>query len=263
MKNIKKIVSGIVLSMFALTLVLNPTSASADNNEQNTNAVFANVHASLKADVLASREASAGVIIGADGSMKVLNAKVVSVSNTEINVNTLFGNSVLNFVVKVDGDTKINNRANGQNGVLIALLKAGDKISFSGKMLSSTSSSIVVDSDQIISRALFDLDIKNNFKGTIKTINLVDSSFVINIAGKDVKVNASNVTSIMIDKTVSTFSALRVNDEVKITGNLNADGTVLTATKVTVDHKDINKKDDEKDNKENKGWFKRIKGWFW
>ena len=272
MKNIKNIAKGFLLLSFLVGVAF-ATPALADNNKGSSNNFF-NVQASLKADALIKLDSSIGVVLGPNGALRVMGAKVVSVSGGEINVIAPFGNSSLNFVVKTDAQTKLNGKLLTDVSVL-SQLKAGDKISFAGTITSSTSSSIVVDGDHVVSQALYNngkIENKNAFKGEIKTIDSVNNSFTVKLKnGVTVKVALSSSTVITLDGVVTTLASLGEGDEVKITGELNSDGTIVTASKVNAesedndsdDDNDNGKKDEEKDKNENKGWFGKFRNWFW
>jgi hypothetical protein len=271
MKNIKNIAKGFLLLSFLVGVAF-ATPALADNNKGSSNNFF-NVQASLKADALIKLDSSTGVVLGPNGVLRVMGAKVVSVSSGEISATAPFGNSSLNFVVKTDAQTKLNGKLLTDASVL-SQLKAGDKISFAGTITSSTSSSIVVDGDHVVSQALYNngkIENKNSFQGEIRAVDSVNNSFTVKLkSGVTVKVALSSSTVITLDGVVTTLASLKEGDEVKITGELNSDGTIITASKVSVasDDNDSNddnngKKDEEKDKNENKGWFGKFRNWFW
>ncbi len=155
MKNILKRVALLALLVGVLGIYAPEVKA---NNDGDFNSRFVSAHSSLKADALIKLESSTGVALGANGNIKAIGAKVTSVSSNEVNATTSFGNSALNFVIKIDGDTKINGK--NRNGTSIASLKVGDKVSFSGIVTASSSSSIAVDADHLVSRAFVKNEVK-------------------------------------------------------------------------------------------------------
>jgi len=146
MKNIAK---GLMVFSF-LALLVAGSPASAENNK-NDEKGYLNARAGLKAEALVKLESATGAVLGPNGTIRVLGAKVVSVSENVMKAVVSFGESMLNFVVNIDANTKIN----GNGDAKVGDLKAGDKVSFSGTVTSSTSSAITVDVDHLVSRALF------------------------------------------------------------------------------------------------------------
>jgi hypothetical protein len=264
MKNIAK--SFIAFSFLALLVAGSPASANNGKSE----ADFLNARAGLKAEALVKLESASGAILGPNGTVRVLGAKVVSATEDVIKATVSFGESILNFVVNIDSDTKIN----GNGDADASDLKAGDKISFSGTITSSTSSSVVVDGDHFASRALLSGEVlsKTSWKGEVKAVNASDNSFTVELAGgRSVKVNVSSSTAITLDGAVSSLASLDEGDEVKVEGSINADGSVITATKVSAQSDDADDDGDEDDDgkdegvkkdKERGGWFWKIKEWF-
>ncbi len=272
MKNIKNIVKGIaVASLLVGMAVVLPVAAKADNNGSDSNSLFVNAQASVKAAGLGllKLDSSTGAVIGANGSVRVLGAKVVSVSGSQISATSAFGNSALNFVVNTDANTKLN----GSNSA-VSSLKAGDNISFSGTMSSSTSSSIVVAADHLVSRAFIGSpEVKTNFEGQITAVNTADSSFSLKLrSGVTVKVVSPAGIAITLDGSASSLASLSVGQEAKITGTLSSDGTVITASKIAVSSNtrvgDEGGKGDGENgggnsgNKDaNRGWFGNMINW--
>ncbi|MDP9249653.1 MAG: hypothetical protein M3M85_04075, partial [bacterium] len=141
MKNIAK--GLIVFSFLALFIAGSPASAKNDDKGEKG---YLNARAGLKAEALVKLDSATGAVLGPNGTIRVLGAKVISVSGNVVKAAVSFGESVLNFVVNVDADTKIN----GDGDVKASDLKAGDKVSFSGTITSSTSSAVTVDADHLV-----------------------------------------------------------------------------------------------------------------
>ncbi|MFA6256888.1 MAG: DUF5666 domain-containing protein [Candidatus Paceibacterota bacterium] len=264
MKNLKNIAKGfIVFSFLGLLAVAGP--AKADNNNGNA---YMNARSSLKADALVNLESATGVVLGPNGALRVLGAKVVSVTESVVKATASFGSSVLNFVVNVDSDTKVN----GSSDAKVSDLKAGDKISFAGDIDSSSSSSIVVNADHIVSQALIGgtVESKTFWRGEIKSIDEGDKVISIELpGGRDINVAVSSSTVILLDGSASSLASLDEGDKVSISGNLNADGSVVSATKITADsdkdsdNDDVNGKPRKDDKPSNNGWLGKIRHWFW
>lgn len=239
MKNVKNILKGFALLALVLGAVLVTGAAvRADNNNNgnnNDNSSFLSANASLKADALIRLQSSTGVVLGTNGAVRVLGAKVTSVSGSDINATASFGNSSLNFVVHTDANTKVNGKLMS-DASLLSGLKAGDSVSFAGTITSSTSSAVTVDGDQVASPAFIgNAKDKTNFNGKIEAVNTSDNSFTMSLRGKTVKVSVSNSTAITLDGTASALLSLQPGNEVKIVGDLSADGSVITASKVSAE----------------------------
>lgn len=266
MKNIQNIVKGFLVLAF-ITGVAIATPVKADNNDGPKGLLSTQV--SAKANALMKLESSVGVVMGKEGLVQVMGAKVVSVSGNDISATILFGNSSLNFTLKTNSTSKLNGKLLTDASVLNQL-KAGDSISFTGMITSSTNSSIVVTGSHIVSQALYNkskIEDKNSFKGEIKAINTADNSFTLKLkSGVTVKVLVLGSTVISVDDIIKTLSSLQVENKVKVTGTSNADGSVITASKVSAESEndnDDNDKDEVKSPKENKGWFGKMRNWFW
>jgi hypothetical protein len=160
MKNVKNVVKGfLVLSLLAGAFIASP--ASADNKIEARN--YLNAETSLKADVLPKVESAVGVVLGPNDTLRVMGAKVDSVSGSEIKATTSFGGASLSFTVRADAEIKVNGKAlDASFASVIDNLEAGDKISFSGTIVSSSNSSLVVEADHLVSRALYDNDSSKN-----------------------------------------------------------------------------------------------------
>ncbi|MFA6520302.1 MAG: hypothetical protein WCT44_01690 [Candidatus Paceibacterota bacterium] len=267
MNKIKNITKGfLVLALLAGAFMATPVRAE-DNNSGNE---FSNARASLKADAMIRLDNSVGVVMGSNNAIRVMGAKVTAVSGNDISVTVPFGNSSLNFVVKTNTQTKVNGKLLSDPSVL-ALLKVGNKISFAGIISSSSSSSITVDGSHVVSQDLYSNgrpENKTSFQGEVKAINVADNSFTLKLkSGVSVKVALSSAAVITLDGTVKTLASLNVGDEVKLIGELNSDGTVITASKVIIDSNDDNNDNDNNgkndEGKENKSWFGKFRNWFW
>lgn len=268
MKNVKNIAKGLIVFSF-LALLVGASPASAKNEEKD----YLNARAGLKAEALVKLDSVSSVIMGANGAMRVLGAKVVSVSENVVRATVSFGESVLNFVINIDADTKVN----GDSDAKVSNLEAGDKISFSGALTSSTSSSLVVDADHLVSRELLAMPAdKTSWSGEIKATNDADNSFTLGLKnGRSVKVAVSSSTAITLDGAASNLAALDAGDEVKIEGTISSDSSVISATKIKAESEDADDDEDEEDDedednndedgrgeKERGGWFWKIRQWF-
>ena len=71
--------------------------------------------------------------------------------------------------------------------------------------------------------------------GKISSVNSANGSFVITKGDRSVTVQTNASTTIMVNGTATTtLASVQAGDEVKVSGTPNADGSVITATKVVV-----------------------------
>jgi hypothetical protein len=204
---------------------------------------------------------SVGVFMGASNTLRVLGAKVTSVSGNVIDASVSFGNTVLNFVLNTDASTKINGKLLSDSAAL-SNLKSGDSISFGGDVSSSSGSQITLAAKNIISQGLLKDDKKpeaekTSFQGKITAINTSANSLTLKL---------KSGVSVEVDAALSAIAPLTVGQEVKVDGTLNSAGTIITASKISVDshdkiddNKDGNK--DQNENKDNGGFWGKIRNW--
>ncbi len=274
MKNIKKVAGSVALSFLALALFgANPASAETTG----ASSLFLNAHASLKADALIRLESATGVVVNGSSDVRVMGAEVTSASDTEVRATAEFGNSTLNFIVKVDEDTKLNGKVDSQNSFDASDLEAGDKVSFAGRITSSTSSSVSVDADHLVSREFVgNASNQTTLRGEIQSINDANNTMTVKVGNRTVTVNTTSSTTFTLDGSASTFAALDEGDEVRISGDFSSSASVVSATSVSAtsddgdeDDDEDNDDEDEEDNNgnngadkgEKKGWFKRLFNW--
>lgn len=260
---------GLIVLFLVLGIVAVAAPARAENGADSSD--FANIAASLKADALIRLESSTGVVTGPNGAIRVLNAKVTSATNDEVKATASFGDSALNFVVKADSATKLNGKARS-DASLLSTLKAGDKVSFAGTITSSSSSSITVDGDHIVSRVFMANKPANQekagFAGTVKSVNSSDNTLSLDLAnGRNVQVALTSSTVVTVDGEIKSIASLEAGDMIKVSGELNAAGTIITASKISTvsdDRQDDNKGDNGNhgDNKGNGGFWGKIRNWF-
>ena len=227
MNHTQKIGSVLVASLFAVM----PFAASA-----------ASVNAS----------GSTGIFISPSGVVHVIGAQVTSVSSGVVNVATTIGSTVLNWIVDVSASTKI--AANGTRTATTTDIHVGDKIGFAGALSASTST-LTVAATKI--RDITNFPFRFTVTGTISSVNTANSSFVIT-RGKDkaVTVNTTGSTVVTINGATSTLASLSVGSKVSVSGTANADGSVITASKVVVRTPEVKpevkkEKDDQKNDGDN------------
>lgn len=268
MKNVKNIAKGMIaLSLMAGVLMASPASAET-NRGKGSERDFLKAEGSLKAEALAKIESATAVVLGPNGALRVMGAKIVSVTENAISATASFGNTLLNFVVNIDEDTKMN----GKGDASTAGLKAGDKISFGGMISSSTSSSVVVDAGHVVSRALLgdkSVEAKNFWRGEVKSVNASGNYLVVELpSGREVKVSLSNSTTLTLDGSAGTLASVDEGDKVAISGKLNTDASAISATKIAVESDDSSDdededEDEEKSGKEGRNWIGKVRSFLW
>jgi len=192
------------------------------------------------------------VAITDSGNILVRGAKVTAVSGGTITATTVAGASTLTWTVTTDSSTAFSASAGGSSS--LGSISVGDTISFAGTLSGSSLS--------VKATAVKDWTVGANERsivGTVQSVNATSSSLTI-VNGKDNDNDNKKVTTIQftgstaISGTGTTFGSMVAGDKVKATGTVNADGTVLTATAVTVTHPPVKLGNDD--------FGKKIKAWF-
>lgn len=219
-------------AVVASVLMVAPLAASADS-----------LHAN----------ASTGVVISQSGIVRVIGADVTAVGNGFIDAVTHIGNVLLSWVVNVSADTKVS--ANGSKSATTTDVKVGDKVGFMGTLSSSTGSSLIVAATKI--RDFTTFPFRHIGEGTVQSVNTANGSFVVVHDGTTVMVQTNASTTISVDGATSTLASLQVGDTVSVVGVANADGSVITASKVILrdveDRDDKDKHDNDNNNDHDKG----------
>lgn len=192
------------------------------------------------------------VTITDSGNALVRGGKVTAVSGNTITVTTTAGASTLTWTVTTDSSTSFLTSAG--SGSSIGQISVGDTISFAGA-LSGTGLTVKATAvkDWIVGVN------ERSIVGTVQSVNATSSSLTI-VSGKDNDNDNKKVTTIQftgstaINGTGTTFGSIVVGDKIKATGTVNADGTVLTVTSVTVTHPPVKLGNDD--------FGKKIRAWF-
>lgn len=206
--------------------------------------LFAVAPFAASADTLGAK-ASTGVFINPDGIVRVIGASVTAVSGDVVTAVTSIGSVVLNWAVNVSDSTKV--AVNGAVSTSTAGIKAGDKISFMGSLSSSVGTSLSVAATKI--RDLADFSVRHIGAGTVSSVNSANGSFVLTSNNRTVTVQTTASTTITVSGVTSNFASLAVNQKAVVAGVANADGSVITATTVTVRPADQGKNDKEQSGK--------------
>ncbi len=174
------------------------------------------------------------VAITDGGKVLVRGAKVTSVSGSTVNTSVTWGTTVLNWSVSTNGSTEFLDARGKKTGALGSIV-VGDTISFAGTLtgVGSTMSALAT--------AVKDWSpIPNtNASGQVDSINSASNSLVLDKSkNKTITVQFNSNTLITMNGTTTPFSAIAVDDYLKVTGVYNTDGSVITATPVAVTKKD-------------------------
>src|SRR3989338_7312882 len=188
---------------------------------------------------------STGVIISPNGIVRVIGADVTAVGSGFVSAATTIGNTILNWLVNISAATKVS--GNGTVNASTTGISVGDRIAFKGALTSTSSSPLVVAATKIRDMTTI-LPFKHVMGGKISSVNSANGSFVITKGDRSVTVQTNASTTIMVNGTATTtLASVQAGDEVKVSGTPNADGSVITATKVVV------RTDRDEDNNRGKG----------
>ncbi len=238
MKFTKQLGAGVASVAVASALTFLPVIASAnEGNKNNENRPAATQRVE--------------VAINASGNVLVRGAKVTGVSGSVITVTTTAGASTLSWAVTTDSSTAFVTSSG--SGSSLGQISVGDTVSFAGALTGSGLS--------VKASAVKDWTIGANersISGTVQSVNSAGTSLVLG-NGKDNNENKATVqfnasTLVVLNGAASTFASIQTGDKVKATGIANADGSVLTATSVTVTHPAVKFSDDS--------FGKKIRAWF-
>ncbi len=191
------------------------------------------------------------VHIGAGGNAQVEGAKVTAVSGSDVSANTSFGSSVMNWLVKTDGNTEFAAKG-GVSG--LANIAVGDVISFRGAIDQSVSGLTVK------AKAVKDwskTQAKAHIEGTVSAINTSLNSFTVVNGNATTSVQTGSSTKFSVNGKTGGFADLFLNAKVRLMGMFNASSTIFSATAVDVASTTKSHKDDDHDG--GNGW---MRGWF-
>lgn len=225
----KKVLMSLSGAALALTLLVLPSAASANENKKSIDGSAVEVAITHNGDVL------------------VRGAKVTAVSGNTISATTLWGATTLSWSVVTDTGTMFSNRS---GNTTIADIAVGDTVSFAGKWNAGTSLSVHARAVKDWTRGIETTPIS----GSVSSINLSALSLVLSQkSGTTATVQTNASTAITVNGSTGVLSAVAVGDSVKATGVWNADHSVFTATKLTVSKKVST--DDRRFDSMMKRWF--------
>jgi hypothetical protein len=183
----------------------------------------------------ANATSSTSIRINGDGIVHIINAEVTSISGNIINAVARLKNNLVNFSFTTNASTTISTK--GNTATSSSAITLGDRLKVTGT-LASIGSTIGINATTIKDVTKTSVRIKHTSKtGTLTSVNTSNGTFVLtsdNKSNKSVTVQTNATTTfISMTGTTTVLSAIPLNTTVKVTGTLNADGTVLTATTVT------------------------------
>lgn len=167
----------------------------------------------------------------AEGKALVRMAKVTSISGTTINASVTLGGASMPFSVETDATTRFYNKF-GKAGAF-ADIAVGDSITFGG-VLEGNGLTVQAVAVKDFTGAVMNVTLA----GKINDLNSTALSFLLDKSksehgeDKKVTVQANASTTINLNGVLSAFASLMSGDKVKVTGNLNPEGTVLAAVKI-------------------------------
>jgi len=183
----------------------------------------------LAASAATVNASSTGVFINQSGIVRVIGADVTAVGNGVINAMTTIGSTVLNWIVNISASTKVS--GNGTVNASTTGISIGDRIAFKGA-LTSAGTSLNVAASKIVD--ITTLPFKRIVSGKISSVNSVNGSFVITHDDKSITVQTNASTTISVNGATTTLASLQIGEKVLVAGTPNADGSIVTATKVVV-----------------------------
>ncbi len=184
--------------------------------------------------------------INGDGIVHVMKAEVTSVSGSIINAITRFKDTIVNWSFSTNATTTV--AANNSLTASTTDIRVGDKINVSGALV-SLGSTISVNATKI--KDTTSMNAWKSESGTVQSVNTGNGTFVLLTRdNKQVTVQTNASTTFSLGKNVAgTLGSLTIASKVAVTGSANADGTLITASKVVT-------KDGLKDKHDWKGkWF--------
>ena len=190
------------------------------------------------------------IVIGNAGNALVRGAKVTGISGSTLTVTTTAGASALSWAVITDSATAFVTSSG--SGSSLAQISVGDTVSFAGALTGAGLS--------VKAQAVKDWTLGANERsvsGKVQSINSAGTSLVLGSgsdSNKNVTVQFSASTSVVLNGIASTFASIQVGDKVKAKGTINADGTILTATSAVVTRPAVSFGKDD--------FAKKIRLWF-
>lgn len=208
--------------------------------------------AAVPMSAFAADATSTGAVrINSNGSVRVVNAEVTSVTGNLISAITHFKDTLASWVFTTNASTtfRLGAGATTTPAGIPTGISVGDKISVSGA-LTSFGSTLGVTAAKVLD--LTTRAFARGTTGTVQSINATTSTFVLLANGKNVTVQTSASTTWATGATTTgSLANVTVGAKVKVLGTFNADKTVLTASKVTINPGNV-KKEDKNDDKSNK-----------
>ena len=200
------------------------------------------------------------VNINGDGMVHVTNAEVTSVSGNVVNAVARFKDLVTSWTITTNASTTITDKSSNTTGM--TAVQVGDRIDIKGA-LTSFGTALSINASKIVDRTSLSF---RGAAGTVQSVNTANGTFVLKMKDSKtitVQTNANTTLTAMTTATSTptsaTLAALAANSKVHVTGTLNAEGTVLTATEVRILPVSTSTNPDKKQN--NGFWHGLKNGW--
>ncbi|RJQ36863.1 hypothetical protein C4552_03170 [Candidatus Parcubacteria bacterium] len=176
----------------------------------------------------------ASVSINNNGKILVRGAEVTSVASSTVTAASKWGSAQIVWTLQHDGGTEFVRYNGGRGG--IGDIQVGHIISFSGNVVQNTASPFTVDPDVIRSWSL--QRVRINQLGRVISIDAGAKRFVVEADQRDrgnVTVAVSDSTTFMkAGSATTTFSTLKVNDLVTVSGVWDQSSNTLNAEQVKI-----------------------------
>lgn len=213
-----------------------------------------------------AESSSSSVRINQSGDIHLSGVEVTSISGNIITSVMKFLNASTTVIVTTNASTSVEASPFTKNESL-ANIKVGDILNISG-FFTGFSNTLT-----LTAKKIHDVTALASFRsksGIVQSVNVSGNSFVIKTSNNTLVTiqNNASTTFFLGKKATSTLmTAITVNAKVEVRGLVNSDGTILTASKVTVknlgkgydkkDEKDEKNEKDHKSDKSNFGYFNR------
>lgn len=192
------------------------------------------------------------VMISQNGRVVVRGAQVTQVSGSTLTARTMWNDTSITWTVRTDSDTDFVRKSG--SAADISDIDTGDYVSFSGNFAGS--GAFTVDADVVKNWSLSEN--RTVFTGRITDVD--DNDFTLETAGRGT-ITVETTSSTDYTGNIDAFADLSANMRIVVYGSYDADSKVLTATQIAGNLKAV--KNEHKEQKEWKGWFKHIlPGWF-
>ena len=170
------------------------------------------------------------VHINNNGEVLVRGAKVTAITSSSLTATNTWGAAALSWTVNTDANTTFIRRSGGQSS--LGEISVGDVISFNGTLV-TTAPAFTVQARVVKD---FSIQARNaSLKGTVQSLIASSSQFVLatqNMGNVNIVINGN--TQIKKGDALAVFTDIAIGATVSVTGVLNTQTNVLTATQVKI-----------------------------